>query len=142
MMDHLTLSSIQNGSDFNYDIILQQRKCIICKQFYTESENIGSWKCHMHPGNIEHGRWTCCDQPVSRIVSDINSFYMSLPRPSQQGCIRADHRLVYSAFLPTDSLVIPRYQLKSFKGILQAACQRILSPNAPPIIVVWRYCSF
>ncbi len=58
----------------------QIRKCVHCSQFFLEAENIGQWRCRLHPGVCRHSLdrngefYTCCQ----------GTSY-------SQGCAVADH---------------------------------------------------
>ena len=70
--------------------------CYNCKLKYTESENIGKWKCHQHAtfASInEKVIWPCC----GRTIKSINN----------NGCVKSDHTTLTVPYGEYDNLPIP-----------------------------------
>ena len=65
------------------------RECRRCAVQYSEINNLGTWRCHYHPGAVNNvwndgtrGRWDCCGAPD---VAD------PLRRHADSGCVKCDH---------------------------------------------------
>lgn len=72
-------------------------RCCICKAKYQETNNLGSWRCYQHTGNISNGRWTCCNLSTGNSTT-ISKFYGTGLSTPEMGCIRCDHRVSYDPY--------------------------------------------
>ncbi len=133
------LDSVLSAYVFDPDIIAQQRQCVVCNRGYTESENVGAWKCHQHPGRIRDCRWTCCNLPVPWDVKNEDAFYAAYPLLRHRGCQRCDHRTVLRPYTEYDCIALSRSKLKAFAGVLAKSVVALAHPDAPQAIIVWRF---
>jgi len=104
----------------NYDVADIPKKCVVCKATFTEFENTGRWLCFQHEGEIENGRFTCCNLPtIYRFKED---FYNNNISYSKRGCVPCDHRAVLHNFDDTnDGLVaVPLEQAPLLNTIPEA----------------------
>jgi hypothetical protein len=83
-------------------VFLQVHQCKVCDRFFTEMENLGSWRCTYHPGKWDYVKrhWTCCKEKERQNVGD-NSYLcryyamnpkerLNMPGPHSDGCMACD----------------------------------------------------
>lgn len=83
-------------------VFLQVHQCRICNRFFTEMENLGSFRCKYHPGEWDYvkRRYTCCGETERKNVGDtsyLGRYYqwnpkekLNMPSPHSAGCMRCD----------------------------------------------------
>ena len=66
----------------------QCTRCFI--KYRTDGgRNVGEWKCRMHPGEAEDGKWTCCGAKTTVFV--VRTLQGLMEDSQHSGCRRCDH---------------------------------------------------
>ncbi len=71
--------------------------CRRCGRFYVEFDNIGTWKCRVHPDpyDVVNDMYPCCKKRIKEVpTNDLGRFQFNwkpLPQaPDVCGCVRCD----------------------------------------------------
>jgi len=140
MIDISTFESVKQAHVISYSLVDKERRCAICKAMYREMENMGSWKCWQHTGDLVNNMWTCCRLVVTQFGRGEDAFYQStFPPVNQQGCVRCDHKPSIRPYTRNDSVLLTSQQLKPFSGMAKRAVLVMRAPQMPPAIIVWRH---
>jgi hypothetical protein len=101
-----------------HKVFLQVHQCYHCERYFTEFENLGSWKCHYHPGKFDFRtrKWTCCGEEERKAVGQFSYLgsYMSwsekerinMPNPHGRGCCRCDCISIYDNPVPKEEVML------------------------------------
>lgn len=99
-------------------VFLQVHECKVCGRFFTEIENLGSWKCTYHPGTWDYvkRRWTCCLETERKNIgptSYLGRYYpmnpkekLNMPGPHSNGCCRCDCVSKYKNPVPQQAVAL------------------------------------
>jgi ribosomal protein L37AE/L43A len=115
---HGTLYSSKAQVKKLIEVFIQIHQCGECNRFYTEIENIGSWKCRYHPGKYDYDlrKWTCCGESYKHYYSEVASFdahltwskkqTLQVPELTSNGCMRCDCVSIYNNLIPKQTIVV------------------------------------
>ena len=99
-------------------VFLQVHECKVCGRFFTEIENLGSWKCTYHPGTWDYVKrhWTCCKERERMNIgptSYLGRYYqmnplerLNMPEPHSKGCMRCDCVSKYKNPVPQNAVAL------------------------------------
>jgi hypothetical protein len=97
---------------------LQLHQCITCARYFTEMENLGSWRCRYHPGEWNHNRreYTCCGEKerqdygdyagITRFMAFNPKEALNIPPLHSQGCCRRDCESTHKNPIPQDRVAL------------------------------------
>lgn len=122
--------------EVNWDVLHVLKKCVICKQSFTEEQNTGRLGCLQHPGVILNGAFTCCN--LGTTAQSLHEFYDKNVSSTKRGCNRCDHRAHLTPFDATNGVArIPPREAMVI-GCLKDALE---VPTRRPIkyLYVYRY---
>jgi hypothetical protein len=99
-------------------VFLQVHECKVCGRFFTEIENLGSWRCTYHPGEWDYVRrkWTCCGETERKNIGPngyLGRYYqwnpqerLNMPGPHSKGCMRCDCVSKYKNPVPQKAVAL------------------------------------
>jgi hypothetical protein len=71
--------------------LLKKRRCVKCKQLYTNMRSIGDCDCWQHPGVVSDGEFTCCGAAAHGVTKERHYAAKRPMYQEQLGCMPGDH---------------------------------------------------
>jgi len=70
----------------------RREQCAVCGQRYLAADNVGQWRCRVHPDGIDDdGYFTCCRTYADGAYTPAAFYARGTPFPHQRGCQPHDH---------------------------------------------------
>lgn len=101
-----------------FKVFLQLHQCKVCDRFFTEFDNVGSWKCCYHPGTYDYNtrQYTCCGETSRKMFGDYPTLgnvmpwnadeRLNIPDLHTKGCCACDCVSKYRNVLPQEKVLL------------------------------------
>jgi len=105
---------------FNMPVVGDKRRCVVCNLKYSEIDNIGRWRCRMHPGGVSDGRFACCGLPTAAPTAR-HHFEINRERVGKAlGCVRCDHRVQHEPYTRESRILISEHHVATLHPLVES----------------------
>jgi hypothetical protein len=122
----------------NYGVVNHEKRCVICRQLFTEENNTGAWLCLQHPKNVEDGKFQCCGLKTG--YANAEEFYASVPFSRRSGCEKCDHRTSYEPFTESNGGLLRNVEIRHGAFLTGTkAAMKLSEINGRKVLDIYRF---